>query len=216
MASTFVEFSSSELLNQLFKDISVRFSPAESEDVVQSSKRIYGEEFSSLGNQDLLSCLYLLHKLGYFTSTNLTLFKKFVATKSKNENDINKQIESFENSYPHQAEPGKKLQGRSGEIKKITERLEVGQPPVVNLYGSAGVGKTTLAKEVSAKWNGQSHVFDLREAKDMRTIYVNIMGTLEITVPVGYLSMDYVVQRIHDQIEKESEGQPVLFLLVNV
>ena len=28
--------------------------------------------------------------------------------------------------------------------------------------------------------------------------------------------MDYVVQRIHDQIEKKSEGQAVIFLLDNV
>ena len=178
MASILAERSSE--LNQLFKDISFKFSPAESEDVVQSSKRIYGNQFNSLENQDLLSCLDRLLKLGYVSSTNLTLIKKFVAAKSNNENDINEKIESFKASHPHQVEPEKKLQGRSDEIKKITEILQVGQPPVVNLHGSAGVGKTTLAKEVCAKWEGKSHVFDLREAKDMRAIYLNIMDTLEI------------------------------------
>ena len=214
MASTLAE-SSSEL-HQLFKDISFRFSPAESEEVVQSLKRIYGEQFNSLGNQDLLPCLDRLHKLGYVSSTNLTLIKKFVAPKSNNENDINERIESFKASHPHQVEPEKKLQGRSGEIRKITKILQVGQPPVVNLHGSAGVGKTTVAKEVCAKWAGKSHVFDLREAKDMRAIYLNIMDTLEINVPVGYIAMCYVVQRIHDQIEEKSESQPVIFLLDNV
>lgn len=45
------------------------------------------------------------------------------------------------------------------------EKLKV--KPVVHLHGSAGVGKTTLAKEICEKWNGKKHVFDLREAKDM-------------------------------------------------
>ena len=55
MASSVVENLSE--LHKLFRDISLKFSPAESEDVVQSLKRIYGEEFKSLANQDLLSCL---------------------------------------------------------------------------------------------------------------------------------------------------------------
>ena len=52
MASTFVEASPG--LNQLFRDISLMFSPAESKDVVQSAKRIYGKQFYSLGDQDIL------------------------------------------------------------------------------------------------------------------------------------------------------------------
>ena len=203
-------------LSQLFRDISLKFSPAESEDIVQSSKRFYGEQFSSLENQDLMSCLGLLQKLGYVSNTKLTLIKEFVAPKSNNENDINDAIEKFRASCPPQVEPEKVLQGRSDDIRKITERLETGIRPVVNLHGSAGVGKTTIAKEVCAKWRGESYVFDLREAKDMRAIYLNIMNTLELTVPVGYVSLGYVVERIYAKFDQKHEDTPVLFLLDNV
>ncbi|KAJ7370312.1 hypothetical protein OS493_033107 [Desmophyllum pertusum] len=51
----------------------------------------------------------------------------------------------------------------------------------------------------------------------MRAIYLNIMNTLELTVPVGYVDLNYVVTRIHEKIQPlKSEGQSVLFLLDNV
>ena len=90
------------------------------------------------------------------------------------------------------------------------------QNAVVNLYGATGIGKTTLAKKIYAKWMGKKHVFDLRENKDMGEVYVNIMGTLKLSVPERVLPMVYVVGRIRKYIENESDGQPVLFLLDNV
>ena len=216
MASTFVE-SSPAALNRLFRDISLKFSPGESEDVVKSSKRIYGEQFNSVDNQDLLSCLNRFYKLGYVSNTKLTLVKEFVATKSNKEKDINDTIDNFKDSLPPQADPEKELQGRVDDFKNITKKLEAGKPPVVNLYGSAGVGKTTLAKEICAKWRGKDYVFDLREAKDMRAIYLNILNTLKLSVPVGLKSMmNYVVDKIHEHIGQESKGKRVLFLLDNV
>ena len=213
MASTLVE-SPSEL-NQLFRDISSKFSPAESEDVVKSSKRIYGEQFKSLGNQDLLSCLDRLCKFGYVSSKKLTLIKEFIATRSNNEQDINKRVEDFETSHPSQPEPEKELHGRIEEFKEITEKLEM-KPFVVNLYGSAGVGKTTLAKNICDKWAGKKYVFDLREAKEMTAVYLNIMGKLDINFPVGRSDMVTVVGRIRGLLKEKSEGHPVLLLLDNV
>ena len=216
MASSVVENLSE--LHQLFRDISLKFSPAESEDVVQSLKRIYGEEFKSLAKQDLLSCLDRLYEFGYVTGTKLTLIKKFIATRSKNENDINERVEEFETSHPSQPEPEKELSGRTKEVKKITEKLKI--MPIVNLYGSAGVGKTTLAKEICKRWeveDGKYFCFDLRKATDMTTIYVEIMGALNVTPAVGVSwQMDHVVQTIHERVKKESAGQPVLFVLDNV
>ena len=202
-------------LNQLFRDISSKFSPAESEDVVKSSKRIYGEQFKSLGNQDLLSCLDRLCKFGYVTSKKLTLIKEFIATRSNNEQDINKRVGDFETSHPSQPEPEKELHGRIEEFKEITEKLKM-KPFVVNLYGSAGVGKTTLARNICDKWAGEKYVFDLREAKDMTAVYLNIMGKLDLNIQNVRFKMRTVVGRIHDLLKVTSKGPSVLLLLDNV
>ena len=105
-------------LNQLFRDISSKFSPAESEDIVKSSKRIYGEQFKSLENQDLLSCLDRLCKFGYVSTKKLTLIKKFITTRSNHGHDINKRVEDFENSRPSQSEPEEELHGRIKEFRR--------------------------------------------------------------------------------------------------
>ena len=46
----------------LFRDICLKFSPAESEDVVQYLKRNYGDQFKPLGNQHLLSVYRSWHR----------------------------------------------------------------------------------------------------------------------------------------------------------
>ena len=182
---------------------------------MKSSKRIYGEQFKSLGNQDLLSCLDRLCKFGYISSKKLTLIKEFIATRSNNEQDINKRVEDFETSHPSQPEPEKELHGRIEEFKEITEKLKM-KPFVVNLYGSAGVGKTTLARNICDKWAGEKYVFDLREAKDMTAVYLNIMGKLDLNIQNVRFDMGTVVGRIHDLLNVTSEGPPVLLLLDNV
>ena len=72
-------------LQQLFKDISLNFNPTESEDVVQSLKKIYGGNFNLLDNRNLLPCLQLLEKYGYVSNNKLTLVEEFVAPKSNKE-----------------------------------------------------------------------------------------------------------------------------------
>ena len=146
MASYVVENLSE--LNQLFRDISLKFSSTESEDVVQSLKKVYGQPFKSLGNQDLPSCLDRLHEFGYVSSSNLTLLDEFVANKSSNKHEIYKRIENFKASRSPRTKTKMELRGRSGDVKKTIEILKSKQNAVVNLYGSAGVGKTTLARNI--------------------------------------------------------------------
>ena len=203
-------------LQQLFTNISSKFNPTESEDVVQSLKRNYGGKFNLLDNLDVPSSFQLLEKHGHVSDNKLTLIEEFVAPKSTKVKDIQKAIKSFKASLPERVESRKELQGRRDEIKNITKRLETGESSAVNLFGSAGVGKTTLANEVCSKWRGKHFVFDLREAKDMTAIYLNMMNSLGLTVPIAFIDQNFVVTRIHEQIQHKSEGQPVLLLLDNV
>ena len=202
-------------LNHLFGDISSKFSPVEAAEVVKSAKRIYGEQFGALQNEDLLSCLNLLFKLGYVSKGKLTLIRDFVASKSENEEEIKRAIDNYIQDNPLQVESEKQMQGRDNDITKITGRLQAGRPSIVNLHGSGGVGKTALAKEICSKWRGEFHVFDLGEAKDMRTVYLQIMNMLDLAVPVGHIDPSSVVEKIYEQAFMKSKGLPVLFLLDN-
>ena len=213
MASVFVDRS--DELNHLLGDISSKFSSVEAAEVVKSSKKIYGEQFESLQNEDLLSCLNLFFKFGYVSNGKLTLIRDFVASKSKNEEEIKKAIDNYTRFNPLQVDSEKQMQGRDNDITKITGRLKASQPSIVNLHGSGGVGKTTVAKEICKKWPGKSHIFDLREVKDMRAVYLRVMNMLDLAVPVGHIDPSSVVEKVLEQAFMRSEGLPVLFLLDN-
>ena len=200
---------------ELFKNISSKFNPAESEDVVRSLKQTYGGKFETLDNQDLLSTLQLLWKHGFVSDKKLTLIEEFVVPISNQRGQIEEMIKNFKDSQEQQLDTEKELPGRQDEIKTITKKLETkGQSLVVNLFGSAGVGKTTLANKVCSKWQGEYFVCDLREAKNMKAIYLNMMSSLGLTVPIGNVDQNSVVGGIHEKIQVLN--QPVLFLLDNV
>ena len=213
MASVFAD-SPSEL-NHLFGNISSKFSSVEAAEVVKSSKRIFGVQFEGLQNEDLLSCLKLLFKLGYVSNGKLTLIRDFAASKSNKKEEIKKIIDNYIQFNPLQADSEKQVQGRDNDITKITRRLKAGRPSIVNLHGSGGVGKTTLAKDICVNWRGKCHIFDLREAKDMRAVYLKVMNAFGLAVPVGHLDPSFVVEKISEHASVKSEGPPVLFLLDN-
>ena len=202
-------------LEKLFTSIFPKFNSTESEDVVKSLKMNYGGKFDSVDDQDLFSCLQLLEKQGFVSDNRLTLIEEFVAPKSNKEEQIKEMIKSFKDSREQQIDSEKELPGRQKEMDEIMEKLETkGQSLVVNLFGSAGVGKTTLARKVCSKWQGDCFVCDLREAKNMKAIYINMMSSLELTVPIGKLNQNSVVASIHAKIQ--ALNQPVLFLIDNV
>ena len=95
----------------------------EAAEVVKSAKKIYGEQFGALQNEDLPSCLNLLFKFGYVSKGKLTLIRDFVASKSENEEEIKKTIDNYIQDNPLQVESEKQMQGRDNDITKITGRL---------------------------------------------------------------------------------------------
>ena len=203
-------------LQQLFIDISLKFSSVESENVVKILKNNYGGKFDLLGNRDLLESLHLLKKHGYVSENNLKLIEDAIAPKSNNGEITKKFIEHFKASRSVTADPEKELLGRSEEIKRINKKLESKDTVVLNSFGSSGVGKTKLANEVCLQWQGIYRVFDLREAKDMRAIYCNMLHSLELVVPVGNVDQNYVVTKILEKVEElEREEHAVLFMLDN-
>ena len=203
-------------LQHLFKDISPMFDRTESENVVQSLKNNYGGKFNSLRSQDLLQCLQLLAKHGYVSGGKVKLIEDYVAPKSSKEELIKEAIRKFKASRPAVKE--EEFQGRDDDIKEITKKLESKEVPVLNLFGSSGVGKTRLANEVCSQWRGNYRVFDLREVNSMKAMYYHILSSLDLAVPVGFVDLNYVaVKNIRDKVKDlKSGGHSVLFLLDNV
>ena len=204
-------------LQQLFKDISPKFKPVESESIVKTLKKNYGGKFDLLDSHDLMKCFQLLEKHGYVSDNKLNLIEDFVATKSDEEKLIKKEIDRFKASRLGKGDPEKELQGRSEEIKIINKKLESKDTGVLNLFGSSGVGKTKLAIEVCSQWRGKYRVFDLREAKDMKAIYYNMLHSLELVIPVGRVDQNYVVTKVLEKVEEfKDKEHAVLFMLDNV
>ena len=110
---------------ELFANISSKFNPAQSKDVVQSLKRNYGGKFNSLDDQNLLSSLQLLLKHGFVSDKKLTLIEDFAAPKSNQKEQIKLMIKSFKDSREQQVDPVKELPGRQGEIKKLRKSLRL-------------------------------------------------------------------------------------------
>ena len=204
-------------LQQLFKDISPKFKPVESESIVKTLKKNYGGKFDLLDSHDLMKCFQLLEKHGYVSDNKLNLIEDFVATKSDEEKLIKKDIDRFKASRLGKGDPEKELEGRSEEIKIINKKLESKDTGVLNLFGSSGVGKTKLATEVCSQWRGNYRVFDLREAKDMKAIYYNMLHSLELVIPVGRVDQNYVVTKVLEKVEEfKDKEHAVLFMLDNV
>lgn len=171
--------------DELLRELASSFTQKGQGNVVQLVKGTLGRRFESLDIDDLHSCLTLLAQQGYLSETKLTLMEEFVTPETNNPELIlhpeqaKERIEAFKASGQRQFQQGNLLEGRENEIEEILAKLETAT--VVNLYGLAGVGKTTLAKTICSKWQTPDRkyfVFDLREAKTMTDVYLNIMRSL--------------------------------------
>jgi len=167
---------------QLLRDLPSSFTEDKQRDVVQMIKETFRGRFESIDNDDLYSCLTILANEGYVSETKLKLME-FIAPKSNSPEQVKERIELFKASNKLKCETKSVLQGRDGDIKDILMKLETDQFPILNLYGSAGVGKTTLARKVCSKWQGKTfrchYVFDLRKTKNVNELCIDIMSTLE-------------------------------------
>ncbi|KAJ7375911.1 hypothetical protein OS493_038126 [Desmophyllum pertusum] len=108
-------------LQQLFREISAKFDPTETENVVQSMKRNYGGKFNLLDDQDLLSCLLLLEKHGHVSDNKLTLIEQFVVPKSNKESQesIKETIESFKRLVRHKLAQRRNYKGDTMTSRKL-------------------------------------------------------------------------------------------------
>ena len=215
MAST----SLSTGLDCLFRDITSNFSPKERKDVVQTTKGTFHGKFERLEDEDLYSCLRLFEEQGHVSDNKLTLIEGFVAQKSDNERQIKEQIRLFKASHPPKSVGEKELQGRNDDVRKIMEKLDKGETPVVNLHGSAGVGKTTLANEICSRWQGDHFTVDLRGANGMSEVYLSVMRALDPNekVRISDLDINFIVKAVRDKLQEVSKkGRSMLLFLDNV
>ena len=88
-----------------------------------------------------------------------------------------------------------------------------GTKPILNLYGSSGVGKTTIGKEICHRWP-RKHIFvDLREVTEMKDVYFHIMLELDSTRTVIKYDDNPVIERLQKLLKEEQND--VLLVLDN-
>ena len=89
-----------------------------------------------------------------------------------------------------------------------------GTKPILNLYGSSGVGKTTLGKEICLKWPGKHISVDLREVTEMKDVYFHIMLALDNNRTALKYDENPVIEQLQKVLE-EGQGD-VLLVFDNV
>jgi len=185
----------------------------ELETLVTSIKTTFKGRFELQHDEDLYSCLLLLANQGLLSNENLTLLENFVAPKSSKKEGIKERIESFKSSRQQENEARYELKGRGSDLDDVMAKLR-GTKPIVNLYGSGGVGKTTLGKEICVKWPGKHIFVDLREVTEIKDVYFHIMFALDANRTVKKYDQNPVIEQLQKLLE-EGVGD-VLLLLDNV
>ena len=200
-------------LDELLRDVTEELSAEEISSVVSSIKNTFKGNFETQKEQDLYSCLQLFTLQGLLSEQNLTLLERFVACKSSKKEGIKQRIESFKLSRQLEVTPRKELKGRETDLRAVMAKLAA-EPPIVNLYGSGGQGKTTLGKEICLKWPGKSIPVDLRGVTEMKDVYFHVMLALDPQKSIIKYDENPVVEQLRKLIK---EGRcDMLLLLDNV
>lgn len=202
--------------DELLRSVTNLLTAEELTDVVASIKNTFEGNFQTQPDQDLHSCLRLFATQGLLSEENLTLLERFVACKSSKKKGITNRIEKFKLSRQQEVKPSlprETLKGRESALNVVMSKL-AGDQAIVNLYGSSGMGKTTLGKEICLKWPGKSISVDLREITVMQDVYFHIMLALDTQRTVIKYDENPVIKQLQ-KLRKESPSD-VLLLLDNV
>ena len=94
-------------------------------------------------------------------------------------------------------------------------RLTTGSTSVVNLYGTSGVGKTTLAIKIYSNWSGRKLKVDFRGINDMKSVHFHVLNALTVSdKTVLIYEGNLVIVRM--ELLKRDIQRDILLLLDNV
>ena len=200
-------------LDKLLRAVTEALSAEEITSVVSSIKNTFKGNFEVQKEQDLYSCLQLFTRQGILSDQNLTLLERFVASKSSKKEGIKQKIETFKLSRQLEVTPRQELKGRETDLQAVMAKL-AGESPIVNLYGSGGLGKTTLGKEICLKWPGKAMAVDLRGVTEMKDVYFHVMLALDPQKTIIKYDENPVVEQLRKLMNESKSG--VLLLIDNV
>ena len=201
-------------LDKLLKDISSELSPDELKNSVSLIKSNFKGKFEDQDEHNLYSCLRLFADQGLVSDNKLTLLEILSPKTSKKER-IHEKIQQFKSGRQRGAKTKEQLTGRAYDLEKVMAELTTGSSSVVNLYGTSGVGKTTLAIETVSKWPGKKFKVDFRGINDMKSVHFHVLNVLmgsKQTVLV--YEANPVIARM-EQLKRDSQSD-ILLLLDNV
>ena len=201
--------------DKLLKDVSSELSPEELVQAVSSIKGNFKGKFEDQQEQDLYSCLHLFANQGLVSEDNLTLLERFVTPKTSKKERIQEKIQIFKSLRQRETKTKEELTGRDNDLKQVMTKLKTGSSSVVNLYGSSGVGKTTLAIETLSKWPGRKFKVDFRGINEMKSVYFHFLNALTVSKETFLVYEANPVIAQMEQLKRDGESD-ILLLLDNV